>query len=298
MAGTAAVRMQWGQSLSSDVTGGSLLGNMPQATQRVPEGGGSVTVIRAKGVSDTGRVRKVNEDRFVSDPALRLFAVADGMGGHQAGEVASELAIDAITSFIKLSVSDEDLTWPYGIDPTLSFDGNRLRTAICLANRRVFRAAETSDDYAGMGTTLVGVLVDGPQLAIGSVGDSRIYLLSRSGLEQLTVDDSWAATILAQDPSLKPEEIAQHPMRNVLTNVLGARETVNVHVMERTLSSGDTLLLCSDGLHGVLSLATLQEILGRTTDFDNIPQALVDLALTQGSRDNVTGLVVRYEADR
>ena len=130
-----------------------------------------------------------------------------------------------------------------------------------------------------MGTTLVGVLVDGPQLAIGSVGDSRIYLLSRGALEQLTVDDSWAATILAQDPSLKPEEIAQHPMRNVLTNVLGARDTVNVHVTERTLDSGDTLLLCSDGLHGVLSPATLQEILGRTNDFDNIPQALVDLAL-------------------
>jgi protein phosphatase len=248
-------------------------------------------------VSDTGRVRKVNEDRFVSDTTLRLFAVADGMGGHQAGEVASELAIEALTSFIRLSVSDEDLTWPYGIDPTLSFDGNRLRTAICLANRRVFRAAETSDDYAGMGTTLVGVLVDEGQVAIGSVGDSRIYLLTRGTLEQLTVDDSWAATILAQDPTLKPEEIAQHPMRNVLTNVLGARETVTVHLMERTLASGDTLLLCSDGLHGVLSAATLQEVLGRN-DFDAIPQTLVDMALAQGTRDNLTALVVRYEAGK
>lgn len=254
-------------------------------------------MIRAKGVSDTGRVRKVNEDRFVSDTTLRLFAVADGMGGHQAGEVASELAIEALTSFIRLSVSDEDLTWPYGIDPTLSFDGNRLRTAICLANRRVFRAAETSDDYAGMGTTLVGVLVDEGQVAVGSVGDSRIYLLTRGTLEQLTVDDSWAATILAQDPTLKPEEIAQHPMRNVLTNVLGARETVTVHLLERTLASGDTLLLCSDGLHGVLSTASLQDILGRG-DFDSIAQTLVDMALAQGTRDNLTALVVRYESGK
>jgi PPM family protein phosphatase len=269
-----------------------------QATGSSLPAAGACLVIRAKGVTDTGRVRKVNEDRFVSDLALRLFAVADGMGGHQAGEVASELAIEAITSFIKLSVSDEDLTWPYGIDPTLSFDGNRLRTAICLANRRVFRAAETSDDYAGMGTTLVGVLVDAAQLAIGSVGDSRIYLLTRGTLEQLTVDDSWAATILAQDPTLKPEEIAMHPMRNVLTNVLGARETVNVHVTERTLASGDTLLLCSDGLHGVLPPATLQDILGRKNDFEGIPQTLVDLALTQGTRDNLTALVVRYEGDQ
>lgn len=254
-------------------------------------------MIRAKGVSDTGRVRKVNEDRFVSDTTLRLFAVADGMGGHQAGEVASELAIEALTSFIRLSVSDEDLTWPYGIDPTLSFDGNRLRTAICLANRRVFRAAETSDDYAGMGTTLVGVLVDEGQVAVGSVGDSRIYLLTRGTLEQLTVDDSWAATILAQDPTLKPEEIAQHPMRNVLTNVLGARETVTVHLTERTLAPGDTLLLCSDGLHGVLSTATLQEVLGRA-DFDSIPQTLIDMALAQGTRDNLTALVVRHESGK
>lgn len=254
-------------------------------------------MIRAKGVSDTGRVRKVNEDRFVSDTTLRLFAVADGMGGHQAGEVASELAIEALTSFIRLSVSDEDLTWPYGIDPTLSFDGNRLRTAICLANRRVFRAGETSDDYAGMGTTLVGILVDEAQVAVGSVGDSRIYLLTRGTLEQLTVDDSWAATILAQDPTLKPEEIAQHPMRNVLTNVLGARETVTVHLLERTLASGDTLLLCSDGLHGVLSPATMTEVLGRT-DFDSIPQTLVDMALAQGTRDNLTALAVRYESGK
>ncbi len=255
-------------------------------------------VIRAYGVSDAGRVRKGNEDRFVSDPELRLFAVADGMGGHQAGEVASQLAIEALTAFIKLSVSDTDLTWPYGIDPKLSFDGNRLRTAICLANRRVFRAAESSDDYAGMGTTMVGLLVNGSQVAIGSVGDSRLYLLSKGALQQLTVDDSWAAKILAQDPSLRPDEIAQHPMRNVLTNVLGARESVDVSVTERELSGGDVLLLCTDGLHGVLQPAAIRHLLVTTRDLDQAPQKLVDAALDQGSRDNVTALLIYYEADR
>jgi protein phosphatase len=255
-------------------------------------------VIEAYGVSDAGRVRKVNEDRFVSDVDLRLFAVADGMGGHQAGEVASHLAIEALTAFIRLSVSDSDLTWPYGIDPNLSFDGNRLRTAICLANRRVFRAAESSDDYAGMGTTLVGLLVNGPQVVIGSVGDSRLYLLSKNGLQQLTVDDSWAAKILAQDPSLRPDEISSHPMRNVLTNVLGARESVEVTVHERQLASGDVLLLCSDGLHGVLSPATILHVLHTTPALEAVPRKLVDTALDQGSRDNVTAVVVRYEADR
>ncbi|SRR6266511_2345424 len=254
-------------------------------------------LIVAHGVSDTGRVRKTNEDRFISDPELRLFAVADGMGGHRAGEVASELAVEAVTTFITLSVSDTDVTWPYGVDPKLSFDGNRLRTAIHLANRRVLRAAEVTDDYAGMGTTFVGVLVNGSQVSIGSVGDSRIYLFANGKLEQLTTDDSWAATILAHDPSLGPEEIAHHPMRNVLTNVLGAREAVDVHLSERTLNPGEMLVLCSDGVHGVLPPATLQQVLSETSDVARAAQALVTRALDLGSRDNATALVLRYEAD-
>jgi PPM family protein phosphatase len=254
-------------------------------------------VIRAYGVSDTGRVRKTNEDRFVSDQELRLFAVADGMGGHRAGEVASQLAIEALTAFIRQSGKDDDPTWPYGVDPQLSFDGNRLRTAICLANRRVFRAAETSDDYAGMGTTIVGVLVNGAHVAIGSVGDSRIYLLSDGTLEQLTVDDSWAARILAQDTTMQADEIAQHPMRNVLTNVLGARDSIDVHVAERTLAGGDVLLLCSDGVHGVLPAAAIQQLLEETPDVEQAPRKLVDAALERGTRDNLTALVIRYDAD-
>ena len=252
-------------------------------------------MIRACGVSDAGRVRKTNEDRFVSDPDARFFAVADGMGGHNAGEVASRLAVEALTAFIQRSASDTDFSWPYGLDKTLSFDGNRLRTAIHLANRRVFRAAESTDDYGGMGTTVVGLLVNGTRMSIGHVGDSRLYLLSNGNLEQLTQDDSWAATILAQDPSLNPEDIAHHPMRNVLTNVVGAREKVDVHLSERSLKDGDVLLLCSDGLHGALDADSLIQILKANPDVDQAARALVDAALER-SRDNVTALVVRYEA--
>jgi protein phosphatase len=249
-------------------------------------------------VSDAGSVRKTNEDRFITDAELNLFAVADGMGGHRAGEVASRLAIEALTAFIRLSVSDMDVTWPYGIDPKLSFEGNRLRTAICLANRRVFRASENTDDYAGMGTTIVSVLLNDAQVAIGSVGDSRIYLLADGVLQQLTVDDSWAARILAQDSGLGPEEVARHPMRNVLTNVIGARESVDVHLTERTLVDGQVLLLCSDGLHGVLQPAAMQKILAATPDVDAAAQKLVDKAIELGTRDNATALVIRYEADK
>src|SRR5262245_22158889 len=102
------------------------------------------------------------------------------MGGHNAGEVASRLAVETLTAFIQRSADDTDFSWPYGLDKTLSFDGNRLRTGISLANRRVFRAAESSDDYGGMGTTIVGLLVNGSKIAVGHVGDSRLYLLSNN----------------------------------------------------------------------------------------------------------------------
>jgi PPM family protein phosphatase len=234
----------------------------------------------------------------VSDAGVRLFAVADGMGGHEAGEVASRLAIEAISGFIRRSASDTDFSWPYGLDGNLSYDGNRLRTAIHLANRRIFRAAESNDDYSGMGTTIVSVLANGTRVAIGNVGDSRLYLLRRGKLEQLTQDDSWAATILAHDPRVKPADLAHHPMRNVLTNVLGAREQVDVHLTEHDLEADDVMLLCSDGLHGVLDLEQLRVILQSTPDVDNAARALVDTAIENGARDNVTALVVRYEAER
>lgn len=252
-------------------------------------------MVRASAASDVGRVRKTNEDAFVADPDLRLFAVADGMGGHDAGEVASRLAIEAITAFIRRSASDTDFSWPYGLDGSLSFDGNRLRTAIYLANRRVFRAAETNDDYSGMGTTIVGLLVNGTQVAIGHVGDSRVYLLRNARIEQLTQDDSWAATVLAHNPRARATDFANHPMRNVLTNALGAREQVDVHLAERTLEAGDLLLLCSDGLHSVLDDNALRRILDAQPDMDLAARELVERALDLGSRDNVTALLVRYE---
>jgi serine/threonine protein phosphatase PrpC len=241
-------------------------------------------VIRACGVSDTGRVRKTNEDRFVDDAELNLYAVADGMGGHRAGEVASKLAIEALTAFIRISVTDMDVTWPYGIDPKLSFDGNRLRTGIYLANRRVFRASESSDDYAGMGTTIVSVLIKGTQAAIGSVGDSRAYLISQGAIEQLTVDDSWAARILSQESGLAPDEVARHPMRHVLTNVVGARDTVDVHVL--------------DGLHNVVQPAMMLQIVGTSPTVDSAARALIDKAIELGTRDNVTALVIRNQGNQ
>ncbi len=272
---------------------GAVEGWVPSAFLHAAQG---VPLIRASAVSDVGRVRKTNEDAFLSDEQVRLFAVADGMGGHEAGEVASRLAIEALGGFIRRSSANTDFSWPYGLDGQLSFDGNRLRTAIHVANRRIFRAAENNDDYSGMGTTIVSVLLNGSRVAIGHVGDSRMYLMRGSAIEQLTHDDSWAATILAHDPRLNAHDLAHHPMRNVLTNVLGAREQVDVHLSERDLAPGDVMLLCSDGLHGVLDADMLREILVSQPDPGEAAQSLVDAALNNGSHDNVTALVVRYEA--
>lgn len=255
-------------------------------------------MLYANAASDVGRVRKTNEDAYVSDPAVSLFAVADGMGGHDAGEVASGLAIDAITSFIHRSAADNDFSWPYGIDRNLSYDGNRLRTAIHLANRRIFRTAESNDDYNGMGTTIIAILVSEGRMVVGHVGDSRLYLVRQGAARQVTEDDSWAATILAHDPRLNASDIAKHPMRNVLTNVLGAREQVDVHLSEHDLYPGDTILLCSDGLHGALEIGDLSSIISGERDMQRLPRRLVDAALDRGSRDNVTALVVRYDGGR
>ena len=259
---------------------------------------GARTRIRACGVSDIGRVRSTNEDMFIADLERRLFAVADGMGGHSAGEVASRLAVEAMTEFIRRSEEpDPAFIWPYGSDPALSRGANRLRTAIQLANANIFRAGESREDYNRMGTTIVGLLVDATQVAIGHVGDSRLYLLAGGRLEQLTQDDSWAATVLAQDPTLSPADLARHPMRNVLTNVLGAREHVDVHLSERAIRAGDVMLLSSDGLHGAVDDEGIRDILLNTPDVEQAARRLVETAVERGSRDNVTAVVVSCQEE-
>lgn len=250
-------------------------------------------MLTAFGATHPGRVRPINEDTFLCDVEAGLFIVGDGMGGHHAGEVASKLAVEAVRAFLERTRDGGDLTWPYGIDPTLSFDANRMMTAIKLANRRVFKAGESREDYTGMGTTLVVGLLSGDQFVYASVGDSRIYSFDGRALTQLTEDDSWVGMMLGKD--VDPAVVAKHPMKHVLTNVIGARDQVECKVMERTLQKAETFLLSSDGLHGFVAAATIERTLGMDGAPEQQAQQLVEAALEGGGGDNVTALVVRHE---
>ena len=250
--------------------------------------------LEAFGITEIGPVRQTNEDCFVSVEELRLFVVADGMGGHAAGEVAAQVAVESIENFVRRSHDTTDFSWPYGVEPSLSLDANRLRTAVCLANRRIHRMSEHYDDYMGMGTTVVCALLSDRQLVVANVGDSRLYLFDGTALTQITLDDSWAATVLASGDTLgHPVQVSRH----VLTNVLGARPDTEVHVFERELLGSETLLLCTDGLHGSVSDQELQRVVAAGQPLPELGQLLVRMALDHGSRDNITALVVRCAED-
>ena len=251
-------------------------------------------MLLAYGASDKGRVRSVNEDFWAFEPSCGLCVVADGMGGHKAGDVASRLAVDAIVGFMREGDSE---AWPFGFDPSLSLTGNRLRTAVHLAHMHVLETAVTSDQYAGMGTTIVACAVEGDRLSVAHAGDSRLYVLSSNGLRQITDDDSWMASMLAHTPANR-DELAQHPMRGALTNVIGTRRRTEVHVVEETLSGGELLILTTDGVHAILEDRHLEHVVvDRSGDVRELAENLVAAALARGGQDNCTALVARYLRD-
>ena len=242
----------------------------------------------AFGVTDKGRSRPSNEDCFAIHEHLGLAVVADGMGGHNAGEVAARIAVDVVADYFTVG----DPGWPFGFDPGISEAGNRMRTAILLANVQILESAVTSQHYAGMGTTVVAAQVVEGRLVCGHVGDSRLYVWSRGVLRALTADDSWMASVLARDPGTNPALLQQHPMRNALTNVVGTRARTDVHVVEAALCGGDKILLTTDGVHEVVDDDRLEELMRPDQPPEAAANAIVKTALGRGSRDNITAVVI------
>ena len=246
------------------------------------------------GATDVGRRRKNNEDYFGIFEADQLFVVADGMGGHAAGEVASSTAVQALAEFVALTAKETDITWPWGVDPNLSLVANRLKTAVRFGNQKVLDLSLTQADYEGMATTIVGVLFEETTAHIAHVGDSRLYLVNASGIKQVTTDHSWVLEQVALGV-LTNDQARSHPLRNVVTRAIGAAPDLNVDVVAHPMAPGDTLLLCSDGLSGMVLDADLGKIVAANPDPKKAADLLIAEANAHGGEDNITVLIVKRD---
>jgi len=251
--------------------------------------------ITYQAITDVGRKRKGNEDSLFLNPDQNLFVVADGMGGHAAGEVASKIAVDAINEFVCLTSGDQEITWPFGLDENMSYDGNRLKTAVRFANRKVLEATKQKTEYEGMATTVAAALVDGETVNLAHVGDSRIYMIRDSILTQLTSDHSWVNEQI-QSGVISADQARSHPLRNVVTRALGGKADLLVDMQVQTMRSGDVLLLCSDGLTTMIPDEEIARVLNEHDgDIEHAANALVDAANARGGEDNITVMLLKFE---
>jgi protein phosphatase len=251
--------------------------------------------IRACGLSDVGRARNHNEDCFDIDPRQQVFIVADGMGGHSHGEVASRIAVEAIREFIRQS-ADRDSTWPFVYDERLQRHSNRLQAAIRLAHDRVLRAIQQDGSLTGMGTTVVGFMLRDEVGAVAHVGDSRAYRLRDGTFELLTQDHTWVNEQVVAG-YLSEEQAKTHPLKNVVTRALGGESEVVVDVQELEVAPRDRFLLCSDGLTTMLTDDEIQRTLGSERPLEEICRTLVQRANDRGGLDNITVVLLEVEED-
>ena len=243
-----------------------------------------------------GLQREHNEDSFVLLERHGLFVVADGMGGHKAGDVASKMATEAVSAFFDSTVRD-DATWPFHYDPALTSEENRLITGIKVANKSIYEESARNVDHRGMGTTLVGILVSKQGRAfIGHVGDSRCYRVRGGAIELLTQDHSLINEYLRAMPHLSDAQRDDLP-RNVITRALGMSEGVMVDVASDVAAPGDRYVLCSDGLSGMISDEEILKIVSTHDEPDAACGALIALANQHGGEDNITAVVVHVMSE-
>lgn len=239
-------------------------------------------MIRSYGMSHVGRVRTNNEDSYVTRPELNLYAVADGMGGAQAGERASQITIQTLVEEVERAGAFARI--------------DDLAEAVREANRRVRSEARGAPELAGMGTTVVAALVHPNRIQIVNVGDSRAYLQSAGDLYCITTDHSWVNEV-GRGLGLSDEQLRTHPYRNVLTKAVGAEDRIDVQKLEIDFQPGDVLLLCSDGLHGVSGDRTIQDVLRNGGGLRDRCEALINATLERGAPDNITAVLVESSSN-
>ncbi|WP_394837818.1 Stp1/IreP family PP2C-type Ser/Thr phosphatase [Pendulispora rubella] len=249
----------------------------------------------AAGLSDVGLQREHNEDSFIVLKEYDLFVVADGMGGHRAGDVASRLATETISEFFK-STANEDVTWPFHFDTNLSEEENRLLTGIRVANRQIFERSTRSREYHGMGTTVVGAMFSPSKrrMYIGHVGDSRCYRIRDGQIRLLTRDHSLINDYLLAMPDLTEEQRSELP-KNVITRALGMQDQVVVDLQHDDPKDGDVYVLCSDGLSGMIVDEEIKRIVSHAANISEACRKLIEKANEHGGEDNITAVLIKIE---
>jgi protein phosphatase len=245
------------------------------------------------GETNVGRKRNHNEDNFGILVEYGLFMVADGMGGHASGEVASKMAVDAMQEFFAQTQDDPERTWPYKMDRSKGYEENRLITGIKLANLRIYETAQREARKRGMGTTFVGIFTANDGVYVAHVGDSRVYRFRDGKLEMLTEDHSLLNDYIKMK-RLTAEEIQNFPHKNVIVRALGMKDTVKVDTRFEVPQLNDLYLLCSDGLSGPVTDAEMADILGKHSDIQVATAKLIERANENGGPDNVTCVLVRW----
>ncbi|RLB59173.1 MAG: Stp1/IreP family PP2C-type Ser/Thr phosphatase [Deltaproteobacteria bacterium] len=249
----------------------------------------------AAGKTDVGVKRSHNEDNFLTLPEEHVFVVADGMGGHSSGEIASQIAVEGIANFFKATRQDEDITWPYKMDKNRPYDENRFIMSIKLANLRIFEASQRESRYRGMGTTIAGMNFVERDILVAHVGDSRVYRIRSGKIDQLTEDHSLLNDYI-KAKKLTQEEIDNFPHKNVIVRALGMKETVLVDLSRLPVQPGDVYLACSDGLSGMVTDEQILDVVNNNSDLHQVTEILIKMANQAGGVDNITAVLARVES--
>lgn len=254
--------------------------------------------ITSAAASHPGLRREENEDSYCVRPDLGLFLVADGMGGHAAGEIASKLAVDTIEAFLAdTKTADVNRTWPFPFDPSMSLDQNRLKAAFRLANRRIAQAMDDNEALRGMATTAAAVLFGLDETpAVAHVGDSRIYLWRDARLQQVTQDHSWVSEQVRAG-IMTEADARRHPWRNVVTRALAGGDDPEVDLAPVPVQAGDRLLICSDGLSSVVTRETIEANLAARHGLEETCQALIAAENAAGGPDNITVALLQVDVE-